>query len=128
MNDVTVYKASLAKHVPDPIGHLKRFGIVLTTYQEVQRSVPKYDPPVHLSSPQAKDEWWQTEYETKRGPLHSLVFHRVVLDEAHMIKNADSQTSKAVRLLASKCRWALTGTPLVNGGHGTSILRYPDQF
>ncbi|MCU0867330.1 MAG: DEAD/DEAH box helicase [Planctomycetes bacterium] len=41
-------------------------------------------------------------------------FHYVVLDEANAIKTADSQNSKAVRLLQSEHRLALTGTPVEN--------------
>ena len=44
----------------------------------------------------------------------NLRFGYVVLDEAQMAKNADSQTSKAVRLLGAQHRLALTGTPVEN--------------
>jgi SNF2 family DNA or RNA helicase len=39
---------------------------------------------------------------------------RVVLDEAHKIRNADGIVSIYARKLKAKLRWALTGTPLVN--------------
>lgn len=41
-------------------------------------------------------------------------FRHVILDEAQAIKNADSQNAKAVRLLQSEHRLALTGTPVEN--------------
>ncbi|MFK7740106.1 MAG: DEAD/DEAH box helicase [Planctomycetota bacterium] len=41
-------------------------------------------------------------------------FDTVILDEAHAIKNANSQTAKAVRLLRADQRIALTGTPVEN--------------
>jgi DNA repair protein RAD5 len=52
----------------------------------------------------------------KRGHkgLFSLNFFRVILDEAHSIKNRQSKTAKACYALAAEHRWALTGTPIVN--------------
>jgi SNF2 family DNA or RNA helicase len=41
-------------------------------------------------------------------------FDVVVLDEAQRIKNSDSATALACRLLARKRSWALTGTPIEN--------------
>ena len=44
-------------------------------------------------------------------------FHRVILDEAHLIKNHDSQTAKACIEIGRRCtkaRWCLTGTPIQN--------------
>ncbi|WP_339311357.1 SNF2 helicase associated domain-containing protein [Paenibacillus sp. FSL M7-0896] len=41
-------------------------------------------------------------------------FHTLILDEAQMIKNHETQTSQAVRLLQARYRFALTGTPVEN--------------
>ncbi|KAJ9613772.1 DNA helicase rad5 [Knufia peltigerae] len=48
------------------------------------------------------------------GGLFSVAFHRVILDEAHTIKNRQAKTSKACYELKAKHRWVLTGTPIVN--------------
>lgn len=40
---------------------------------------------------------------------------RVVVDEAHIIKNATTATAKAAASLKAERRWALTGTPVQNG-------------
>jgi DNA repair protein RAD5 len=46
--------------------------------------------------------------------LFSLNFFRVILDEAHTIKNRQSKTAKACYEIAAEHRWVLTGTPIVN--------------
>ncbi|KAI0594831.1 RAD5-like protein [Biscogniauxia sp. FL1348] len=46
--------------------------------------------------------------------LFSLNFFRIILDEAHTIKNRQSKTAKACYELSAEHRWVLTGTPIVN--------------
>ena len=48
------------------------------------------------------------------GGLFSLDFFRIILDEAHFIKNRQSKTAKACYELYAQHRWVLTGTPIVN--------------
>ncbi|KAK5160914.1 DNA repair protein rad5 [Oleoguttula sp. CCFEE 6159] len=48
------------------------------------------------------------------GGLFSLDYFRVVLDEAHSIKNRQSKTAKACYEISAQHRWVLTGTPIVN--------------
>ena len=48
------------------------------------------------------------------GGLFSVDFFRIILDEAHTIKNRQAKTSKACYELKGKHRWVLTGTPIVN--------------
>ncbi len=67
-----------------------------------------------------------TSYHTLRNDLHIFVKHQwdyLILDEAHYIKNASSQLFKAVKVLPSKHRLSLTGTPLEN-----STLELWSQF
>ena len=48
------------------------------------------------------------------GGLFSVEYFRVILDEAHFIKNRQSKTAKACYEISAKHRWVLTGTPIVN--------------
>lgn len=48
------------------------------------------------------------------GGLFSVQFFRIILDEAHNIKNRQSKTAKACYELDAVHRWVLTGTPIVN--------------
>ncbi|KAF4998446.1 hypothetical protein FDECE_11787 [Fusarium decemcellulare] len=49
-----------------------------------------------------------------RRILQSLTWFRVVLDEAHCIRNDSTQRFKAANELQSSRRWCLTGTPIQN--------------
>lgn len=69
-----------------------------------------------------------TTYGTVRTDIAELTkieFDYVILDEAQAIKNAESQSSKAVRLLKSRNRLAMSGTPIENHlGELWSLLEF----
>lgn len=48
------------------------------------------------------------------GGLFSVEFFRVILDEAHLIKNRRSKSARACYEIKATHRWVLTGTPIVN--------------
>ncbi|OCT44627.1 DNA repair helicase rad5,16 [Cladophialophora carrionii] len=96
------------------VADLMEYDVILTTYGEVQKSYPLCEPPKHLASEEKKNEWWKKYYHDNVGPLHRIKFHRIVLDEAHHIKNHASKTSIAVRALTGNFKWCITGTPILN--------------
>ena len=50
---------------------------------------------------------------------------RIILDEAHMIKDRSTSTAKAVFNLVSLNKWCLSGTPLQNRvGELYSLVRF----
>ncbi|KAH8809176.1 SNF2 family N-terminal domain-containing protein [Xylogone sp. PMI_703] len=88
--------------------------IVLTTYTEVMRSfsfpqeaeiIDLEDGDLDILPANATDEL---------GYLHQISWYRIVLDEAHAIKNYRSRTSIACQRLQGEYRWCLTGSPLQN--------------
>ena len=57
--------------------------------------------------------------------LHAISWFRIILDEAHLIKDRSSSTAKAVFNLTSLNKWCLTGTPLQNRvGELFSLIRF----
>lgn len=61
----------------------------------------------------------------EKSLLHQIEFHRVVLDEAHNIKDRQSNTARAVFNLNAKYRLCLSGTPLQNRiGEIYSLFRF----
>lgn len=65
------------------------------------------------------------------GPLQKFKWEYIIVDEAHKIKNEESQISKRLRELDSRQRLLLTGTPLQNNLHELwSLLNFllPQMF
>ena len=63
--------------------------------------------------------------------LKKIKFHYIVIDEAHKIKNEESQLSQVIRKLNTQCKLLLTGTPLQNNLHELwSLLNFllPEIF
>ena len=52
--------------------------------------------------------------KAKRETIFDIDFHRIVLDEAHTIRNSKTRSFKAVSLVKADRKLALTGTPFVN--------------
>ena len=46
--------------------------IVLTTYSQVQKSYPKKNYPVEVTTSEAKEQWWRDHFNANKGSLHSV--------------------------------------------------------
>jgi superfamily II DNA or RNA helicase len=58
-----------------------------------------------------------SSYGTVRADIEKLTeidFHTIIVDESHNIKNKAALTTRAVKQLRAKNRFALSGTPLMN--------------
>ena len=68
---------------------LRSYDIVLTTYGTLSK-------------------------EGEDGPLFQIYWRRLILDEAHNIKNRCALVARSAFRLRAFCRWCITGTPLQN--------------
>ncbi|KAI0379622.1 SNF2 family N-terminal domain-containing protein [Hypomontagnella monticulosa] len=59
-------------------------------------------------------ETLRSESDMKESPLYSTLWLRLVLDEAHHIRNRTSQVFAAACKVRARYRWCLTGTPIHN--------------
>ncbi|KAJ5168480.1 uncharacterized protein N7482_004074 [Penicillium canariense] len=91
---ITSYVFHGASRTTD-LDELSKFDIVITTYSTVLSEI--------------------FGRGSKRGsPLAKMNMFRVVLDEAHVIREQNAQQTKAILSLNSQRRWSVTGTPIQN--------------
>lgn len=105
----------------DPEALLMNAEIVLTTHHTVMSSCKKIPWPPEVQTDAQREDWLKEHRLEFRGILHQVEFYRVLIDEAHAMKNYSSQTSLGMRELKAKYRWGLTGTPL----HNSPMELYP---
>ncbi|KAI4141940.1 MAG: hypothetical protein LQ341_003369 [Variospora aurantia] len=77
---------------------LRKYDVVITTYQILVSE--------HGSSSERDDG--------PKAGCFGLHWYRVILDEAHTIKNRNAKATQACNALCAEYRWCLTGTPMQN--------------
>jgi SNF2 family DNA or RNA helicase len=100
-------------------------SLVFNWQNEAKKFTPNLKVLVYTGSQRIKNTKYFTNYDliiTTYGTarvdidvLKEFKFNYIILDESQSIKNAGSQSSKAVKLLKSNYKLVLTGTPIENG-------------
>ncbi|KAF5364376.1 hypothetical protein D9756_000893 [Leucocoprinus leucothites] len=60
----------------------------------------------------------------EKSPVHQIKWNRIILDEAHNIKERSTNTAKAAFELKSDYKWCLSGTPLQNRANHANVNHY----
>ncbi|KAI8139099.1 SNF2 family N-terminal domain-containing protein [Fennellomyces sp. T-0311] len=94
---------------------IKEYDVVLTTYSLLENEFRRQESGTKKDGRIIK----------KASILHKIKWHRVILDEAHSIKDRACNTARACFNLEGTFRWSLTGTPLQNRvGELYSLIRF----
>mmetsp|Transcript_6795 Transcript_6795/g.6717 ORF Transcript_6795/g.6717 Transcript_6795/m.6717 type:complete len:827 (+) Transcript_6795:5743-8223(+) len=97
------------------VDELNKYDIILTSYSVLESVYRKENYGFRRKNGLVKE----------KSPLHALKFYRVILDEAHNIKDRTSGTAKAANNVNCIKKWCLTGTPLQNRiGEMYSLIRF----
>lgn len=104
-------------------GAIRQYDIILTSYGTLRAEVfpngmkkKKKKRPAHWAggSESESESDYRDHAPPRSSPLLKTKWFRVILDEAHNIRNKGTATSKAVMELDYLHPWFLSGTPIVN--------------
>lgn len=68
----------------------------------------------HQQDSGSDDEEAEAITEVRHDTIFDVLFHRLVLDEAHIIRNSSTKASRACKRVQSVHKLCLTGTPFIN--------------
>jgi DNA repair protein RAD16 len=94
---------------------LKKFNVIMVSYSSLESMYRKENKGWNRADGIVKED----------SILHALNFHRIILDEAHSIKQRTTGVAKACFALKGTYKWCLSGTPVQNRiGEFFSLLRF----
>lgn len=94
---------------------LKKYDVIMVSYSGLESMFRKEHKGWNRSDGIVKED----------SLLHSIKYHRLILDEAHSIKSRTTSVAKACFALKATYKWCLSGTPVQNRiGEFFSLLRF----
>ncbi|KAH8804599.1 SNF2 family N-terminal domain-containing protein [Xylogone sp. PMI_703] len=110
-----VFHGTNAKTRSMTVKDLKKYDVILMSYNSLESMYRKQEKGFKRKDGIHKEE----------SVIHQIRFHRVILDEAHNIKQRTCGCAKACFALKADHKWCLTGTPLQNRiGEFFSLVRF----
>ncbi|CAO3566516.1 unnamed protein product [Mortierella alpina] len=120
-NEITDHAPSLKVliyHGPNRTESMKELmshDVVLTTYSIIESGYRKQKYGFKRKGMTVKED----------SLLHRIKWHRIILDEAHNIKERSCNTARSAFGLQSERKWSLSGTPMQNRvGELYSLIRF----
>ena len=111
----------LVHHNTDPkvkklsVKDLRKYDVIMVSYSGLESMYRK------------ESKGWKRDdgLVKENSRLHAIKFHRLILDEAHNIKQRTTSVAKACFALNADFKWCLSGTPVQNRiGEFFSLLRF----
>jgi DNA repair protein RAD16 len=105
------------------VQELKRYDVILMSYNSLESMYRHQEK--GFKRKDSKSNSMKVHFE--KSVIHKIQFHRVILDEAHNIKQRTTGVAKACFALKADHKWCLSGTPLQNRiGEFFSLVRFLD--
>lgn len=86
-------------------------NVLLKSSDTVSWSVNETHPSVHLMSYSLLN---RKNSLVGSSEVHNFTWDRIIIDEAHMLRNRKSKLYASTMMLKANIRWALTATPIMN--------------
>lgn len=112
---VLVYHNTNPKVKNMKVKELKAFNVIMVSYSGLESMYRKENKGWNRNDGIVKED----------SVLHAIKFHRLILDEAHSIKQRTTSVARACFALKANYKWCLSGTPVQNRiGEFFSLLRF----
>lgn len=113
--NVLVYHGQNSKTKGMTVKDLRKYDVIMISYNSLESLYRK-----------ETKGWTRGEDIIKEtSPIHAIHYHRLILDEAHSIKQRTTGVARACFALKGTYKWCLSGTPVQNRiGEFFSLLRF----
>ncbi|KAJ5122831.1 DNA repair protein RAD16 [Penicillium atrosanguineum] len=112
---VLVYHNSDSKVKKLTQADIRKYDVIMISYSSLESIYRKQEKGWTRGNGTVKED----------SIIHSIDYHRLILDEAHSIKQRTTGVAKACFALKASFKWCLSGTPVQNRiGEFFSLLRF----